>query len=467
VRARRVVVTALAIAVAAGTAAACTSDGDDQPGPADPSSTAPSKPVTPVKLTFGVWGADPEVAAYQSAVDAYNAKTSEAQVKVKDYASREDLKAALDSGQVPDVFLVGRGDLADLEANKVNQPVGDLLDERDVEFGDGYSRPSLEAFASDRELQCMPYGISTMVVYYNKALVDFTKMAAKGIEVPDVDDEDFSKKPTWTLQEFQAASEFASRPRKGVAGFYVAPTLRGLAPFVYSGGGALFDDQTAPTSLAFSSDETRNALEKVLPLLRDPKETLSADQLAEKPALDWFEDGKLGMIAGFRDLTPELRQSGVDFDVLPMPVVDDPATIGDLTGICISAKTPDLAESADFLADFVSKDSVSMVAESGYLAPANVQVSLSDAFLEPGQLPLHASVFNNSIKNMRIPPLLNTYNELEDAVADPIRQLLEVEVPDLDALTEQIDTASQTVLAPPPTETPSPDADTSESPSGE
>ena len=49
---------------------------------------------------------------------------------------------------------------------------------------------------------------------------------------------------------------------------------------------------------------------------------------------------------------------------------------------------------------------------------------------------------------MRIPPLLSDYAALEDAVAEPLQQLLTVELPDLDALTEQIDAASQTVLAP-------------------
>ena len=159
-----------------------------------------------------------------------------------------------------------------------------------------------------------------------------------------------------------------------MAGFYVAPTLRGLAPFVYSAGGQVFDDDEAPTSLAFSSDDTRSALEQVLPLLRDPKLTLTAEQLAEKTPLEWFREGKLGMIAGFRDLVPELRSvADLDFDIMPMPTVDDAATVGDLTGICIAQDTPDVAASADFLVDFISTESVAAVAAAGYLAPANTR----------------------------------------------------------------------------------------------
>ena len=181
--------------------------------------------------------------------------------------------------------------------------------------------------------------------------------------------------------------------------------------------------------------------------------------LSEKTPLEWFREGKLGMIAGFRDLVPQLRPTALlDFDVMPMPVVDDAATVGDLTGICIARDTADVAESADFLVNFISTESVSAVAAAGYLAPANTTVALSDAFLQVGRDPLHSGVFNNSVRNMRIPPLLSNPADLEAAVAEPLKQLMEVEVPDLDLLTEQIDEASQTVLAPPEdSESPSPD----------
>ena len=197
----------------------------------------------------------------------------------------------------------------------------------------------------------------------------------------------------------------------------------------------------------------------MLPLLRDPKLSLSAEMLSEKTPLEWFREGRLGMIAGYRDLVPQLRPTGVlDFDVMPMPVVDDAATVGDLTGICISRDTANVAESADFLVNFISTESVSAVAAAGYLAPANTKVALSDAFLQVGRAPVHSGVFNNSVRSMRIPPLLSNFADLEAAVIEPLKQLMEVEVPDLDLLTEQIDEASQTVLAPPGgLESPSPD----------
>jgi len=448
VRSKRVVV-GLAVVLSLAVAG-CTDDGDE-PGSAQSGQPSPTAPVKPVKLELGVWGGDAEIAAYQGVVDTYNTANPDVKVKIRPFADHDALKQALDAGEVPDVFLASRGDLQDLIDEGINQPVSDLLDERAVDFGDGYSRPALEAFASDRELQCMPYGVSPMVVYYNRALVDFDAMTERDLPVPNLEEPEDGppRKPAWNYAMFEAAAKYSSRPRRGIAGFHVQPTLRGLAPFVYSAGGQLFDDDEAPTSLAFSSDDTRGALEQVLPLLRNPKVDLTPEQLAEKPAIDWFKEGRLGMIAGFRSMVPELRDTpGLDFDVMPMPIVDDAATVGDLTGICLAKDTKETAAAADLLVDLISTESVSTVAQAGYLAPANIPVALSDAFLQPGTMPEHSIVFNSSVRSMRIPPLLGSYSELEAAVDGPIEQLLTVELPDLDALTDEIDEASRTVLAP-------------------
>ena len=271
-------------------------------------------------------------------------------------------------------------------------------------------------------------------------------MAERELDVPNLSDD---ARLRWTLEEFRVAAEFASRPRRGTSGLYVPPTLDGLSPFILSGGGNIFDDDDEPTSLDFSSDDSRSALEEALPILRDPRLTLTAEQLARQSASTWFARGKLGMIVGDRSLTAELRRvPGLEFGVMPMPTIDDPATVGRITGICISADTPDLAESADLLVDLISTESVRRVVPAGYLVPANQTVALTDDFLQPTRQPLRADVFNESVRNLYVPPLLDDEAALDEAVEPGIEQLLNVEIPDIEALTTQIDEASQTVLSP-------------------
>src|SRR4051794_13782260 len=96
---------ALATAVAG-----CNGD-DDGPGPARPTTTSAAAKVN---LTLGIWGSDDEIAAYQEVVDLFNATSDESTVKIDAFSSHDDLKTTLDDGQVPDVFMINRTDLADV-----------------------------------------------------------------------------------------------------------------------------------------------------------------------------------------------------------------------------------------------------------------------------------------------------------------------------------------------------------------
>ncbi|MEQ7848329.1 MULTISPECIES: ABC transporter substrate-binding protein [Nocardioides] len=425
--------------------AACSDEGGDAPAP-QPEPTGQASQVPQVDLTFGAWGAPEEISAYQQAVRQFNQVSDASRVELRSWPTREAFVAALRRGtDVPDVYLASRRDLTWLREQGWTRPVDELLDERDVSFGDVYSRDAQEAFSADLKLQCMPYGVSPMVIYYNEDLVDLDTMAERGISVPP---ESHSR---FTFDQFRAAAEFAAKPRRGTRGVYIDPTLRGLSPFVYAGGGEVFDDEDQPTSLDFSSDDTREALETTLEVLRDPRLTLSQDQLDQASGLEWFKRGKVGMIAGFRDLVPELREvDGLDFDVLPMPTLDTTATIGDLTGLCLDPDTESLVESADFLVHMISSPEVAVVTRAGHLVPANQEVALSEDFLQTDEQPASAGVFTYTNRFMVLPPLLDTYSELQAAVDPTIGELVSAPgVLPLDELTTQIDEESREVLEQP------------------
>lgn len=454
-RVRRTTVGALTALGLALAAVGCTDDsGDPRPDP------APTTSRPPATLSFGVYGPEAQTAAFQATVNDWNRETEGPQVEQQTWETHEDMRAAIESGEdLPDVFLASRTDLRWLLDNKYTQPVDELLDERDVPFGDGYSRDALQAFSADDRLQCMPYAVSPMVIYYNKDLVDFERMQARGLDAPDVD------ATSWSFEQFAAAAEFSSRPRRGTKGVHIAATLPGLSPFIESGGGSVFDDGSDPKSLTFSSDDTRSALERTLELLRNPQVTLDPAQLEEGSALSWFKQGKLGMIAGFRGLTPQLRLvQGLEFDVLPMPVLDGSATVGDVAALCLSRKASSTPAAADFMVHELSAESVGVVTRTGYLAPANLEVALSDTFLQPGRQPLHASIFNSAVRAMEFGPLVDTLPELEEAVQPDLEELVYgVGVLDLDGITERIDETSKPILDPDYTPEPSPTDEPSES----
>ncbi|QBR92216.1 extracellular solute-binding protein [Nocardioides euryhalodurans] len=431
----------LGLLLAALALSACEAD----PGPTPESDgETTTVPTGDRSLTFGVYGTDEELAAYESLVDVYNSLYEGAEMTMEGYGSREELMGEMrESGDVPDVFLTAHRDLAWLEEQQKLQPVDQLLIERGLDFGDLYSRDALLAFSAESRLQCMPVGVSPQVILYNTELLDFEAMEARGISAP-------VEGLGWNFEQFVAAAEFASRPRRHTRGIYVEPSLRGLAPWIYSAGGEVFDDAEEPTSLAFSDDGTQAALETVLEVLRDPRLTLSDRQLRKQSALEWFKQGKLAMLPGYREQVPQLRQvADLDFDVIPIPSIERSATVANLTGMCMSADVRNVPAAADFLVHMTSPVSVRRLVSTGHLVPANLEVALSDDFLQPGREPVHSQVFTNQVRTIVLPPLIDNWSSLEDAVSGSLETLLTAPLlADLEALTTQIDEESRTVLAP-------------------
>lgn len=423
--------------------AACTGTPDPRATPTPTSAPTPGTTEPAPPLTFGVHAPDDELAAWQRVVDTWNARTPVVGAELVTGRSAGTLEEEIAAGDVPDVFLATADQLPELLAADLVQPVGEPLDERGVDFGDGYSRDALQAFSAEDDLQCMPFGISPTVVYVNTELVDLERMEARGLPVPGT--------PTqWDYEEFAAAARFATRPRRGVRGVHVQPTLQGLTPWVLAGGGSVYDEEQPPTSLALSSDESTAALETLLTLLRAPQVTPTPEQLATTTPVELFEQGRLALLPGDRALVPRLRRAqGLSFDVRQLPSLDGRATTGTVTGLCTAADA-DTDAAADFLLHLLDPASVAAVAREGYLVPAELAVAASDAFLQPGRQPAGAQAYLDAVRDIVPPPALpdEARADLDALVAPALRSMFYDAVIELDELTASIDASSREVLAP-------------------
>lgn len=432
---------AVGIALLATLVAGCQTAGE---GPVeDPVGTTKK----PVKLTFMAYGPDEEVAAYEKTVKRFNDANETVKVSLVAAESEAEVVKRVAGEDPPDIYLLSRRDLGTVMEQGLNQPVEELLDARGISFGDDYKRDAIAAFSGDSKVQCMPYGVSPMVIYFNTALIDWAAMRDEGLDAP-------RSYSFWTFDQFAEAARFAAS-RPGAKGVHIEPTLEGVAPFIYSGGGELFDDPKEPTTLTLSQEDSLAALGTVLDVLRDNKITLTPKQLRQESALERFTTGKLGMIAGYRNLVPLLRSTpSLNFDVIPMPTLDSERTIGDVSGLCMAAEPASVSAAADFIVHAISAESVAEVAEAGYLVPANNEVAESEAFLQRDQFPAHAEVFNRSIRDIVTPPALESWATLDEALHDQLHALFYARVlEDLQAAAEEIDETSRTVLSPPEDET--------------
>jgi multiple sugar transport system substrate-binding protein len=432
-------------------------------GGSKPSANPSSTPAAPTDISFVVYGPGPVQAAYQQIAEQFNAKHATTQVKVLTYATHDEALAAVRAstakGDPPDLFQIDGDDLPGLVQDKAVHRVDDLLTDRRVDFGDGYTRSSLEAFSSNSALQCMPTDVSPLLVYYNTRLIDLSLAA-------EPDHRPVTQQTGWTLDEFHRVAALARRT--GTRGLYVAPELREVAPFVWSGGGDLVDDNDNPTTLSLSEASSATAMTNFLAVVRDPLVTFDAAALRKKSPVERFKAGHLGMMLGYRDLTPVLRaQPGLNFDVMPLPRAGGAATDASLRGICISAKSAHEGKAADFIAKVLSNSSAEQLAATGYVMPTNLEAVNSDAFLQHGQRPLHSDVFEREMRHVQPVPQSRYWAQVQSATVSALTGLFYDPVIDpIQDRLNAIDAASQPIFDPNATPSPTPSSSPSPSPSG-
>ncbi|MCX6395304.1 MAG: extracellular solute-binding protein [Propionibacteriales bacterium] len=401
----------IGLALAALVTAGCADDGTSRAPVQDPGA--------PSLLSLAVYGPPQVVTAYANIAAAYSSAHPNISVSVEPYptatAARSAIGEQIAAGTAPDLFLSPVDAVASWEQQKAIREVGTLLLDRDLDFGDGYQRYSLEAFSSDNSLQCMPVDSSPLVVYYNSDLVD-------PADVNSELEQEVTADTGWSFAQFEVAAR-TPHPN-GAHGLYVEPSLTQLAPFIFSGGGALLDDADTPTRLNLSSGAAKDALAKVLPLFRDPVVNFSRQEIEDVPALQRFERGQLGMMLGFRSLTPELRAvKGLRFDVMPLPKLGSEATVGETSGLCLSAASTQVDLAADFLAYVVGDESMALLAATGYVVPSNNEVAHRDTFLQADQQPAHAEVFTDQVRSIRPLPTLPVWPTVLSAVRPLLSEL--------------------------------------------
>lgn len=459
---QRLIAQTLLCVLAVSSIAACTSAEEPKSEPSV--SVSPSVAPTPVDLRLMVYGADDTVEVYQQIATAFSAANPHVNI---DLDSRSDAASAAESAlgaiatgvDAPDVFLLDLAQLPDAVAAEALHPVNELLEARDVPFGDGVQRAALTAYSVDNALACMPAEVSPEVVYYNKALV---KPRVLRLQMnPDADPDPANPTRAWSWDMFVNAAR--QSVGGGAPGTYLAPDLNLLQAFLASVGGSAVDDDREPTTLTLSSSESRDALKQLATLTRERGLTLRPRQAERDSPLERFKRGELGMLIGTRALVPELRVvSGLKFDVTPLPSLRSGVNISSMSAYCIGKDSANVEAAADFLAFATVGEGAEIAARSGRMVPVDLDVLHSEAFTQPGQLPASAVVYAEAARRaMPIPYSIHWENAAASAGPALTRVLfgatLDVssdDTPALDALLEQVDTESVPIFTPPE---PSPD----------
>ncbi len=370
------------------------------------------------QVSFMISGEPAEIAAYQTLVDAFQAKYPNIKIDLRSVASSSDylkqLVTAYSAGNAPDVVLLNHRRVPQFAALGGLEPLGPYLDKSKVlHAADLYSQ-ALDAYKYDGKTWCIPQNASSLVVYYNRALFD-----AAGVAYPAAG---------WTWNDFLKAARALTRDLNGDGkteqyGAGVSDELMRLAPFIWQNGGELLDNATSPTKLTLDSPAALAAFQWFVDL--QVKERVVPDATAEQAADSEtrFSNGSLAMYFNSRRTVTTFRTiKGLDWDVAPLPQGVKAASILHSDGYCLSAKAQDKDAAWTFIEFANAAEGQKIMAGTGRTVPSLRQVAESSAFLDPNQRPAHSQVFLDVIPSLRSMPMLPQWAAIEDAANNEINR---------------------------------------------
>jgi len=393
---------AAGLAVTALTAlAAC--GGDDDGGGSDGDLSG--------EVSFLVFGEPEELKAFRNVVTSFKKIEPDVTVKLVEASDRDDLLARLSTsfagGTPPDLFLLNYRFYGQFAARGVLEPIEDRVDDSDAFEQDDFYPQAMDAFRFDGKLTCLPQNISSLVVYYNRDLF-------RQANVPE-------PKPGWSWDDMVQKAIKLTRDTNGDGdidqhGLGVEPSIIRIAPFVWSNGGEVVDDEEAPTKFTLDTPEATQAMQKFFDLRREHLVIPSEQEVEAEDDETRFQNGREAMVLSSRRATPTFRTiTAFDWDVAPLPRHKEQAGILHSDAYCMTRASKNKDAAWAFMEFALGEEGQRITARSGRTVPSLKSVASSDAFLDPSLKPAHSEVFTDTVPAIQRVPTISTWPEIEDA----------------------------------------------------
>jgi multiple sugar transport system substrate-binding protein len=407
-------------------------------------------------VRFLVFGDPAEINAYRTLIDAFAEEEPDIDVQLVEASDREDLIARLSSsiagGAPPDLFLMNYRFYGQYASRDVLEPLGPYVDDSSKFEEDDFYPQALDAFRWKDELMCLPQNISSLVLYFNRDLF-------KRFKVPPPRDGMLWNELVIKAQQMtrdkngqQVKGADPDMPQAGTAqpavyGLGVEPVIIRLAPFVWSNGGEIVDDDENPTRFTLDTPQAQEAISQLFGLRTNFGVVPNDEEVEAEDDESRFANGRLAMFLDSRRAVPMFREAAkFDWDVVSLPFYDKPASILHSDAYCMAkgAKAKDAAWR--FVEYAVGPEGAPVIAKTGRTVPSLKEVAQSDAFLDPSQKPANSRVFLDAIPTIQHVPTISTWPEIEDVTDGLLENGMYLGQP-ADAVVAEIDRKTRPLFA--------------------
>jgi multiple sugar transport system substrate-binding protein len=373
-------------------------------------------------VSFMTFGEPEEIKAYRTLVSSFEKQNKSIDVKLIEASDRSDLLARLSTsfagGTPPDLFLLNYRFYAQFAAKGVLEPIQSRVNSSKLFRQKDFYRQALDAFKFDGTLTCQPQNISSLVVYYNKKLFNQAKVAFP--------------KSGWTWKQMIDKAKRLTKDLNGDKktdqyGLGVEASILRLAPFVWSNGGEIVDNQRSPTRLTLTTPAAQGAFKEFLKLHTVYGVIPGDVELEAEDDESRFQNGRSAMILSSRRSVPTFRTiKSFDWDIVALPKFKKQAGILHSDAYCMSKASKVKNEAWKFVEYAVGPKGAPVIARTGRTVPSLKKVANSRAFLNPNAKPRNSKVFLDTIPVIRALPNVSTWPEIEDATYSIMEQYLYV-----------------------------------------
>ena len=379
-------------------------------------------------ITVMLWAEPEELPAYRQVVAEFERVEPSIDVRLVPFGEREDLLARLSTsfsgGTPPDLFLLNYRFIGQYASRGVLEPIQERLDSSEAFSQEDFFPQAMEAFAFDNVQTCLPQNVSSLVVYYN---VDLFKEI--GLEGPP---------EGWTFFDMVGLARNLTVDRNGDGapeqyGLGVESSIIRMAPFIWSNGGTLVDDETAPTRFTLEEPGAVEVMQSFFDLREEYRVIPTEKEIEAQSDEDRFLNGSTAMVLASRRETPSFRTiESFEWDVAPLPVFQEPAGVLHSDAYCMTKASSNKDAAWRFMEFALGPEGQRITAEAGRTVPSLMEVANSEAFLDPSKPPASSQVFLDTIPHIRRLPTLSTWPEIEDRTDEVLEIGMYHRIPALD-----------------------------------
>ena len=313
------------------------------------------------------------------------------------------LQTLVSAGTAPDTFELNYENFITYANKQVLMPLDTFIESSQFDTS-VFNEKALEAFKFKGEQYGLVESFSNVVFYYNKELFD-----KAGLDYPDA---------SWDWQRELEAAQKLTDVNAGIWGTYSPIQFWEFYKTIEQNGGSILNEDK--TEVIINSKENVEALQWMVDKINKYNVTPTLDQMSGQSDGDLFVKGNIAMLRTGIWMFDAFKEAPFEWDIALEPGNTQKAHHFFSNSVVINKETPNKEASWEWIKFLTSSDvAIQTRIDTGWELPAVENEEILKGYLNQ-KLPASRQVVFDALDTLVVPPVIERWNELTDAVGEEL-----------------------------------------------